>query len=140
MAVAIDSLIPRETTFTYLDIKTGPEALDPGRIWKERTIHAHLSKLREKGMIRRLKRATQSSFTIYVRAEVLVKLNPLDDMTLAEVVAQVLTKPMTTAEVMVAAIEFGYRSTMPPRRLQKYVGVVLRRGEFRRDGEKWTAG
>lgn len=132
-------MIPRTDTFTYLDIVKSLESLDPGRVWKERTIHCHLSKLREKGVIRRLKRATQSSYTVYVRAEVPVMIQPLDDMPLREVIRSVLTRPMTAGEIMVAVTEAGYRSVMAPRKLQMHVGAVLRKGGFTKVGERWAA-
>jgi len=66
----IDSVIPRETTFTDLNIIASLEALDTGRSWKERTIHSHLSELMKRGVIRRLKRATNVSYKVYVRAGV----------------------------------------------------------------------
>src|SRR5688572_1575424 len=50
ISACIESVIPREDSFTVGYILAGLEALDPGRVWRKRSIDSHLSRLREKGI------------------------------------------------------------------------------------------
>lgn len=134
---AIESVIPREDPFTVADIVTRLEAADPTRDWRRRSIDNQISRLRKRGILKRIKRATIHEAAQYVRAEVPVKVAPLDDMTLMEVIGKVLTKPMTTTEVMVAALEAGWQTTMKKRTyLRNHVTTLLGRGWKMEDG-KW---
>jgi hypothetical protein len=137
VAAFVNSVMPKTGTFTYLDIKASLESLDPGRVWKERTIHGHLSKLRMRGIIRRLKRSTSTGYAVYTKAEHPVKVQPLDDMSLAQCIRTVLREPMTATEIMVAVTELGFRSTMSPRPLLRYIGALLRKGNFKKSCNKW---
>ncbi len=58
MSACIESVIPNDRPFTTLDVLTSLEALDPRRVWRKRSIDNHFSRLRDKGLIRRIKRAT----------------------------------------------------------------------------------
>jgi hypothetical protein len=133
---AIESVIPSDRTFTTLDILTALEALDPRRVWRKRSIDYVLTALRRKGLIRRLKRATIHERASYVRAGAPAAEPPLADMTLFQVIGQVLTRPMTTTEVVVAALEAGYQTTMEKRNLRVHVNKLLARG-FKLESGKW---
>ncbi len=92
-ASCIESVIPREATFSTVEILAGLEALDPGRIWNKRTVDNHLSKLRAVGLVRRLKRANLHERAIYVRSDSANHGGPLGDKTLIDVIGMVLTRP-----------------------------------------------
>jgi len=66
---------------------------------------------------------------------------PFDDMTLGEVVKEVLGArgPMRQTELVVAMMEAGYQTTMQPQGLRDAVGNVLRKddGPFQHSGGKW---
>lgn len=140
ISASIDSVIPRMDTFTTADIMASLEALDGGRVWRKRSIDSHISRLRERGLVKRIKRATIREPAVYVRSEITVKVAPLDDMTLVQVIRQVLTRPMSTTEVVVAVVEAGYQSTMRKGNLRNHVARTLAKGGFGRDGAKWVAG
>jgi hypothetical protein len=44
---------------------------------------------------------------------------------------------MTQTELVVRMLEAGYDTTMSKQALRDAVGVELRKGGFRRDGQKW---
>jgi len=140
ISAAIESVIPRESEFTTGYILAGLEALDPRRTWRKRSIDNHISRLRERGLIKRLKRATVHEPAVYARTEAPVKSAPLDDMTLLEVIGKVLgMRPMTTTEVCVAVLEAGYQTTMAKTALRNHVTRQLSRGGFRCEGGKWCS-
>jgi hypothetical protein len=135
----IESVIPREEPFSTVSVLAGLEALDPGRVWRKRSIDHHFTRLRERNIIKRIRRATIHEPALYVRVGASVAPpTPLADATLADVIRMVLTRPMTTTEVMVAVVEAGYRSSMPKTQLRSHVGRELRAGPWQRDGGKWT--
>jgi hypothetical protein len=140
ISAAIESVIPRESEFTTADIMAGLEALDPRRSWRKRSIDNHISRLRERGLIKRLKRATVHEPAVYARAEAPVKAAPLDDMTLLQVIGKVLAvRPMTTTEVVVAVLEAGYQTTMAKTALRNHVTRQLGRGGFKQEDGRWVA-
>ena len=120
-ASCIESVIPRENTFTTVEILAALEALDPGRIWNRRTIDNHISKLRAYGLVRRLKRANLQERAIYVRSDSENHGGPLGDKTLIEVIGMILTRPMNPTEIVVAVREAGYRSLMTGKMLRNHV-------------------
>lgn len=140
LARCVDSVIPTDAPFTCREIIAKLEALDPGRLWHQKNVTVHLTRLREKGIVKRIKRAAGNDGAVYARAELDVKVAPLDDLTLLETIKQVLVKPMTATEVALAVVEAGYRTHMPPSRMRNYVVRKLGQGKFKRVGEKWMAG
>jgi len=137
----INRVLPSDRLFTTVDVMTALEALDPGKVWRKRSVDSHISRLRERGVVRRLSKAKGSELAQYVRVGVEVEPLPFEDKTLREVVAEMLgRKTMTTTELAVAMLEAGYQTTMAPRALRDAVGVVLRteRGRFVRRGRKWA--
>ena len=138
VSACIESVLPLERTFTTADIMAGLEALDPGRVWRKRAIDSHLSRLRARGIVRRLSRSKGTAEpAVYVCVGADVPKLPFEDMTLAEVIRAVLTEPMTQTELVVRMLEAGYQSTMSKPHLRNAVGVELRRGGFRSEGGKW---
>lgn len=64
IASCITSVIPSDRPFTCNDVLTALEALDPRRPWRMRSIHHTISRLRERGLVRRLATAKPSGTTI----------------------------------------------------------------------------
>lgn len=72
---AIESVIPSDRAFTTVDVMTGLEALDSGRTWRKRSVDNHISRMRSKGLIRRLKKARNNGPALYARLG--VEVDPL---------------------------------------------------------------
>lgn len=134
----IESVIPRADTFTTVDIMASLEALDPGRVWRPSSLHNHIARLRDKGLVKRLKRATIHEPAVYARVDVPAQVVPLSDATLSEVIRSVLVRPMTATEVAVAVLEAGYSSTMTRKNLRNHIARVLKRTGFKCEGGKWV--
>jgi len=144
IASCIESVLPSDRVFTTVDIMTSLEALDPKRDWRKRSIDSHLSRLRGRGIVRRVKKSQNTQPAIYVRVGVDVEPLPFEDMPLAEVVAEVLggCQPVRQTDLVVAMLEAGYQTTMSPKRLRDAVGRVLRgdRGQFWEEDGEWSIG
>jgi hypothetical protein len=134
---AIDAVIPREGTFTTLDVMTGLEAFDPKRNWRKRSVDYVLTRMRQRGAIRRLKRATIHERASYVRAEAGTKAPGTGDMTLMQIIGKVLVRPMTTTDVVVAVLEMGYETAMGRNNLRNHATRVLKQGGFKCEGGRW---
>lgn len=143
IASCIESVIPSDQVFTTVDIVTSLEALDPKRDWRMRSINSHLSRLRTRKIIRRMKKSQSNQPAVYVRVGVDIEPLPFEDLTLPEVVAEVLggREPTRQTDLVVAMLEAGYQTSMSPKRLRDAVGRVLQGDErrFRRTGGKWVA-
>jgi len=113
------------------------EALDGGRVWRKRSVDSHISRLRDRGLVRRLKKSKNTTPAVYVRTGVTVPTIPFEDMTLPEVIRAVLTRPMNQTELVVAMLEQGYETTMTRNTLRDAVGVELREGAVKGEGGKW---
>jgi hypothetical protein len=136
---SINSVLPTDRPFTTLDILAALEALDPGRVWRRRAIDHHIFRLRERGVVRRLRKAKGAELAQYVRVGVQVAALPFENKTLSEVMAEVLgDKAMSQTELAVAMLDAGYDTTMTPKALRDAVGVVLRRERrFVQRAGKW---
>ena len=138
MSSCIHSALPTDRPFTTVDILTALEAMDPGRVWRKHTIDSYISRLRERRIVRRLRKSRGTEPALYARAGVQVDAQPFGDKTLAQVVGEVLgAKSLTQTELVMAMIDAGYQSTMTPQALRNAVGVVLREGPFKRREGKW---
>ena len=137
ISAAIEAVIPRDRPFTTQDVMSGLEALDPGRVWRMHSVISHVTRLRERGLLTRIKRATKREHAVYTRVENPAKVVPLDDMTLLEVIRYVLTRPMSVTEVAVACLEAGYQTEMSNGNLRTHVKRLLCREGFRQEGGKW---
>lgn len=137
----INRVLPSDRSFTTLDIMTALEALDPGKVWRKRAVDSHLSRLRERGVIQRVRRHRGQELTSYVRVGVEVEAGPFGDKTLPEVMAEVLgQQSMTPTELTVALKEAGYQSTMTMPSLRTHVSRTLHKeGRFERKGGKWLS-
>jgi hypothetical protein len=141
IASCINLVIPTDRAFTTVDIMTALEALDAGRVWRKRSIDNHISRLRDRGIVRRLRKSQNTEPALYARVGVVVEPLPFEDMTLREVIAAILKdRPLRQTELAVVMLEAGYRTTMDVRALRTAVGVELRRGPFEKcaDG-RWRA-
>jgi len=96
--------------------------------------------LRRRGILKRIRKARGHEPAIYVREGVEYDPPPFEDMTLPEVVCDVLgDRSMTAVELVVGMLEAGYETTMSRNALLDGVGVVLRKGKFVAKGRKWAA-
>src|SRR3569833_2393991 len=132
----VDAIMPQDRPFSLLDLISLLEAADSSRTWSVNAVSAHVTRMRKKGIVVRVKRASMNEPAQYVRKGVEVERGPVGDMTMRETIEQVFTRPMTTAEATVGILEAGWRSTMGKRRLAQYAGQTLRLG-YKRSGGKW---
>lgn len=140
VASCVDAVIPTDSPFTTVDVMKALEALDAGRVFRKRSVDNHIYRLREKGLVRRLKRAQGREPALYARVGVDVPAIPFEGKTMREVMVEVLAdKSMTQVELALAMIDKGYQTTMKPRALSHAVGAELRRNkeDFRKNGGKW---
>lgn len=134
---AIESVIPIDQPFTTSDIMNSLEALDPSRVWPLASVTRHVVKLRGLSLIRRLKRHLPHEPAVYIRTD---KAMPpvLTDRTLQDVLPEIVTKPMRTAEVCHALKEAGWQTRMIPAHFRTFVINRLKRAGFKeRDGKWW---
>lgn len=144
IAACVNSLIPDDASFTSQDILLGLEALAPHRHWRRRDVNHCIRQLHARGVLRRISRARVGSRhhcipAVYVRAGIEVKADPFGDMQFSDVLYKLLRgRTMRIAELVVAALEAGYRTNQRPRDLRHYAGRVLRSDQrFKRVGERW---
>ncbi len=142
IAACIDSVVPTDRAFTTVDILAALEAMDPKREWRRRSVDNHIARLRARGIVRRVKKSQNTQPAIYVRVGVEVQPLPFEDMTLPEVVTQVLAdrQPMRQTDLVVAMLDAGYQTTMTPKNLRNAVGVALHRDRkrFRQVDGEWA--
>lgn len=141
ISACIESVIPQDREFTTVDIMTALEALDPARVWRKRSVDSHIFRLREKGLLRRVRRSHKADAAIYARVGATVEVRPFENMTLVEVVAAMLEgRSMTQTELVVAMVEAGYETQMSKGALRNAVGVAMRKDDrFTKSGDKWTS-
>jgi hypothetical protein len=137
ISAAIESVIPRDRSFSVLDIFTALEALDPRRPWRRRSVDNHLTRLRERGIIRRIRRSTIHEPALYVRAEHAPPPGPMDDKSLFQAIGQVHKAPMSTTEILIAVVEAGYNSTMSRNNLRNAIAGLMRRHGYKADAGRW---
>lgn len=139
-ADVVNSVIPSDGTFNTGDIMAALEKTDPGRIWNERAVVNHIARLREKNVIKRVRRARRSERAVYARIGVEYETPPLDDLTLMQVIAQVLSRngPLRIAELAVATLEAGYDTVMSPKSFRHTMVTEMKaHDQFAKDGDKW---
>lgn len=142
LTACVEHAIPTDREFTIVDVMTALLALDDSRRWSRGGIHKHLATLRQKGLIRRLKKGRRGESAVFVRTGVAVKARPFEDMSLSEVLAQVLgNRHMNATELTVAVLEAGYESNQNRRKLRMTIGNKLRleAERFKKQGDKWCA-
>lgn len=136
VCAAIDSVLPVGKSFTTADIMAALRVIDPQRDWSQRAIDSHISRLRLKGILKRLRRSTVDSRAVYARVD--FNAEP-ESKSLREHIAAVLVRPMTMAEIAVAVLEAGCKTTMKGRCLRNTIARELREGGYKRDGERWSS-
>jgi hypothetical protein len=137
LSAAIESVIPRGEQFTIPDIMRSLESLDPTRVWCKATVIRHITKLRGLGVVRRLKRHLAGASAVYIWGGDSVE-PTLNDRTLKEVILELVSKPMRTAEVVQAVLDAGWETTMIPAHFRTHVISRLRQAGFREKGGKWV--
>jgi hypothetical protein len=114
------------------------EALDSRRPWRKRSVDSHISRLRTKGIVRRVKKSQNRNPAVYVRVGVETEPLPFEDVTVPEVVREVLgDRSMRAVEMMHAMKEAGYQTKMGLPMLRVAVRRVLNQGDFVERGGKW---
>jgi DNA-binding transcriptional ArsR family regulator len=137
----INRVLPSDRPFTTVDVMTALEALDPGRVWRKRAIDNHISRLRDRGVVTRLRKSNGTEPAIYARKGVETEPLPFQGKTLLEVVGEVLgDRSLTVTELVVHMLEAGYVTKMTPKVLRSSVGALLRKeaGRFKGEGGKWV--
>lgn len=138
VSAAVERVIPRDEPFTATDVMHSLEALDPRRVWRLASVCRHITKLRELGLVRRVKKAKVNEPAAYVRCE-----GPVEpagrDKSLRQVIVETVSRPMRIAEVVMAVAEAGYNSTMKAEHLRTHVIRELKSAGFRLGGGKWGA-
>lgn len=133
----IESLIPRSEAFSVRQIMEGLEQMDPTRRWDGVVVRQHLTYLRRRGIIKRVRRASTKTPAMYVRTQEGIEASPDRDRPLIEILKSVATKPMTTTEFAVAATEAGYQTQQTPARFRNTIATVLGKLGLKRDGKNW---
>lgn len=136
-SAAIERVIPRDEAFTVADVMAALESLDAGRVWPKASVHRHITKLREIGLVRRVKRAKVNEPAVYARTDGPVKVEA-EDRNLRQVILETVTRPMRIAEVVAAVLEAGHKTNMVPAHLRTHILRVLRQTGFRERGGKWA--
>jgi hypothetical protein len=137
LAAAVQAVMPQDREFTVSDIMTALEARYPRRIWILNSVNNRIMKLRSKGHIVRLSRAKIGISAVYAVKGFQSSINPGADLTLAEAIRLVMVRPLTISEAVVAILEVGYRTTMPPNAFRTVVAKTLGDKGYRRMGGKW---
>lgn len=135
ISAAIESVIPSDRSFTTEDVMTSLEAMDSSRAWRKRSVDCYLSRLRDRGLLKRLAKANGRERAIYARTDFGAE---GDSRTIGDYLAQVLTQPMTTTEVTLAILEAGFKSRMTRQHLRNYVYNQLKERGYKKSGERWT--
>jgi hypothetical protein len=140
LAAAVQAVMPQDREFTVSDIMTALEARYPRRIWILNSVNNRIMKLRSKGQIVRLSRAKIGISAVYAVKGFQSSIPAGSDLTLAEAIRLVMVRPMTISEAVVAILEVGYRTTMPPNAFRTVVAKTLGDKGYRRMGGKWCGG
>jgi predicted transcriptional regulator len=141
----VESVMPTDGPFTSSDIVRSLEALDSRRPWRKRTVDHCISRLRSKGLVRRLSKAKAGnaeciSPALYVRVGVKADSSPFGDTPLLDVLYEVLQgRALTATELTVAVLEAGYRTAMKPKALRDHAARAMRGDRrFVAEGERWS--
>ncbi|HTQ41006.1 MAG TPA: hypothetical protein VMJ32_18470 [Pirellulales bacterium] len=141
IAECINSVLPSDREFTTVDVMASLEAMNSRRVWQRHSIDSHISRLRERGIVKRLTKAKGPQPAVYVRVGVDHQPAPFEDMRLVDVAAQVLQgRSLNITELAVSMLEQGYRTTMTQRGLRNALAVAMKknRGWFAERSGKWS--
>ncbi|HEX5103335.1 MAG TPA: hypothetical protein VFV87_05970 [Pirellulaceae bacterium] len=138
LTAAVESVLPLGEPFTTTSVMRSLEALDATRVWRMASVMRHIRALRERGLVRRMKRASVHEPAQYIRTDGPAKVVPVPrDRSLRDWLEEIVTKPMRTAEVMQAVKESGFQTTMIAGHLRTYVKRSLREAGYREVAGKW---
>jgi competence protein ComEC len=140
ITAAIEQAMPKDRPFTIPDILDGLELLDPARVWRRDSVTCHMTNLRKRGLITRIKRAKTGTPAVYVLRGVKPPADPFRDMTLLDAIRTVLKRPMTAMEIAIALKEAGYTDYVRLSHLRKAVGESLAEAGARFVRPKWFPG
>lgn len=136
----ISRVLPTDKPFTVDDILEALEAHDPSRVWSKKAVCNHITNLRKRGIVYRVRKPKLGVSAIYARKGVSVAPSKLGDKSLVEVMRSILKSPMTAMELTVAVLEAGYETSMSRQDLRGTIRRELGKGKFTRDGERWRVG
>jgi|GEM_PF-3186098 len=138
-SAAIERVIPRDEPFTSMDVIAALETLDPSRVWPLATIRRHITFMRNRGLVRRVKRHKVDEPATYVRSEGISEMET-EEKDLRQLILETVTRPMRTAEVCAALLEAGYQTKQIPGHFRTTVIRRLKQAGFRERGGKWGRG
>ncbi len=141
LSTCVELVLPRDREFSILDVLAALEAMDPVRVWRKQTVNNQLSRLLDRGAIRRTRRHCGKDHpAIYACVGVDVPKRPFEDVSLRDVMAAVQgNRTMNATELTVAIVEAGYETRMSRKALRDAVGAAMRKGgRFKKVGEKWS--
>lgn len=139
VSASVDAVLPQDRPFGVSDIMLALESYDPRRVWLVQSVNKYIAELRQRGIIERVIRAKMGIPAVYCVRGVKHDIKPGDDLTLVEAIEQVVTGPMTISEIVVAVLEAGHKTRMPPGMFRTVVLKTLADRRYRRSGGKWTA-
>lgn len=135
----IMQVVPKDRTFTNADLLASLEAIEPRRNWNVRSVNEAISRMRRKGILKRVRRSSGTELAVYAVAELDVPQGAFRDMKLIEAIAAIVkAKPMRQIEIVLHLLEQGYETRMDKRTFRVAVGQSLREGDFVRKGKLWT--
>lgn len=141
LSQCVDRVIPPDREFTVAEIMAALVVVDPDRSWCKRSINEHIARLRQRSVLRLVKRATGSTWAVYARADLALPERPFQGMTLRDAISSMLAKrPMTPIELTVALREDGWQTKLTPTAFRNAVGKTLREhpAEFVKTDGKWA--
>lgn len=139
ISACIDSVIPRDEEFTVGDVMRFLESIDPARVWPIASVRRYVGFLRQKRLIRRVARHNVNQPAVYIRDEKSAE-RTLNDKPLKTVIAERVTEPMRTMEVVMMLQEAGWTTTMAAEHFRTHVRAALRGAGFAERGGKWVKG
>lgn len=127
MTDCIMEVMPKDKPFTTQDIWLSLKALDSSRDWIRRSIDCHITRLREKGYLKRLRRHHGRDLAVYAFAGGEVADFPFGDKTLLEAMQDVLrdSEPLRPPELTVKLLESGFYTRRSRKDFRASVGSAL---------------
>jgi hypothetical protein len=132
----VETVMPRDQPFTVPEVVAALEGRYPTRFWRKPSVAWCIVRFGQRGLVRRLKRHTNTEPTIYVRAGVKLPPKPFEGMSLAQAIASILTKPMNETEIAVRLREDGFSTVQANGTFRAHILAELRK-RFRKVGGRW---
>lgn len=137
VSAAVERVLPVGEPFSVADIIAALEGLDPSRLWRKTSVCRHITWLRNRGLVRRVKRHTVKSGAVYMRTSANEPGIVTEEKTVRALIDEVMTKPMRIAEVCAAVLAAGHKTSMIPGHFRTHVIRRLKEAGFRERDGKW---